>query len=330
MRELFIKVKDVRVFVSTVSSVLSNPEIMNLKDYNIAIVDEATQILEPHLVGILSKIEKFILIGDEKQLPAVVIQEESKTKVESELLKGIQLDNLSNSLFERLLKRCLYKNWNAYNILTYQARMHEDIQDFPNRYFYNNNLKTMPSNDWQLSETGVIKSNDENEIIKLLSSSRVVFINTEREFKSKVNIAEAKQVKLIVNELIANLAESFNENSIGIISPFRAQCAEIYRQLGIELKQKILCDTVERFQGSEKDIIIISLAVNYEVQLQTIQSIAQFGDTIVDRKLNVAMTRAKHNLIILGNESILNKSQIYSDLIDYIKGIGGFFEMGEN
>ena len=96
-----------------------------------------------------------------------------------------------------------------------------------------------------------------------------------------------------------------------------------------EIRKTITVDTVERFQGSERDIIIYSFATNNTHLLNNVQSITKFGNSEVDRKLNVAMTRAKHHLILLGNREILSKSSLYRELIEYIEDKNGFYDFSD-
>ncbi|MEZ4955408.1 MAG: AAA domain-containing protein [Saprospiraceae bacterium] len=134
-----------RIFVSTLASLSNNLQLLELKKFRRVVIDEASQILEPMLVGLLPQFEQFILIGDHKQLPAVVTQDAKASAVTDEKLKGIGLHNLRNSLFERLYKRCLENGWHwAYDLLSHQGRMHEDIMRFPGRHFYEGKLKILP------------------------------------------------------------------------------------------------------------------------------------------------------------------------------------------
>ena len=112
-------IKSSRVFVGTTTSINANSNIFLLKQFDLAIIDEASQILEPHLIGLLSAyrnnklaIRKFILIGDHKQLPAVVQQSKEEAAIEeTDILKSIALSNCNNSLFERLYSK--YRNREA-------------------------------------------------------------------------------------------------------------------------------------------------------------------------------------------------------------------------
>jgi DNA replication ATP-dependent helicase Dna2 len=329
-RELYIKILNTRIFVSTVSSVLSNPEIMDIKKFDIAVIDEATQILEPQIVGILSDVKRFIMIGDEKQLPAVVSQSSKHLKIENELLNEIHLTNFSGSLFERLLKNCIDKQWvHAFGMLNYQARMHKDIQEFPNSRFYNYELMTFPQLDWQNSDEHKFKTNSENPLEILLSKSRIIFIQSESEKNSKVHFKEAKRVAALINTISEVYGKSFNDRTVGVIAPFRAQCYEIYKNLPPNVSTQVTVDTVERFQGSEREIIIISFALNNIYQMKNMQSLLQLGNVNIDRKLNVALTRARQHLILLGVPEILSYSAIFHDLIEFIKQKNGYISSDE-
>lgn len=101
-------------FVGTVATLSAKAELFRLKTFDVALIDEATQILEPQLLGLLcmrgvtggNAIGKFVLIGDHKQLPAVVLQSSEQSEVYDESLRTIGLCNLKDSLFERFLPQC--------------------------------------------------------------------------------------------------------------------------------------------------------------------------------------------------------------------------------
>jgi DNA replication ATP-dependent helicase Dna2 len=108
----------------------------------------------------------------------------------------------------------------------------------------------------------------------------------------------------------------FHSRSVGIITPYRAQIAQIRQALlqkGMDV-DLITIDTVERYQGGARDIIIISLSTNTAAQFRSLISLSEEG---VDRKLNVALTRAREQLIILGNEELLSGNEVYRELMRY-------------
>lgn len=332
MKEVFKNILKTRVFVSTVSSVIANPEILQIKNFNTAIIDEASQILESNIIGILSFIPRFIMIGDEKQLPSIVTQSPNHLTINEDSpfydqLSRINFTTLSSSLFERLLKQCDEHGWkDAFGMLGRQARMHEDIQEFSNEMFYSGSLRTFEGNDWQISEEQVFSEESDNKIERMLASSRVVFINSEIEQGSKLHLQEAANTVEIIKLIAYIYGDDFNENTVGVISPFRAQCAEILIRLPGELRDKASVDTVERFQGSERDIIIISYAVNNKYHAENLPSIAELNGRIIDRKLNVALTRARRHMIIMGNADLLSEVGVYAELISSIREKASFYD----
>ncbi len=324
---VFKKIKNSRIIVSTVSSALTNPEIFDIKKFDTVIVDEASQILESYLIGIVSKIKKFILIGDEKQLPAITLQSKLRTIVSDEDLSGIHLNATDCSLFERLLLICKKNGWqDSYSLLDKQARMHQDIMEFPNKYFYYNQLSVFDE-EKQSSAIEYFKKDSEDELERLLSSHRVIFIESKPDSHQKINLSEVAATVKIIETIKRVYGPDFKQSTVGVISPFRAQCASILKRFPMEYADLITVDTVERFQGSEREIIILSTATNSKFLLDKIQSITQFDDSIVDRKLNVSMTRARNHLIILGNPGILESSPIYRELMNYIKNKKAYFQL---
>ena len=117
------------------------------------------------------------------------------------------------------------------------------------------------------------------------------------------------------------------QKSIGIIVPYRNQIAMIRKeleQLRLPAIEKISIDTVERYQGSQRDVIIYSFTIQNRFQLEflTANTFVEDGKPI-DRKLNVAITRARKQLILTGNEATLRQNFLFSELIDYIEKRGG-------
>lgn len=332
-----------RIYISTVASMASKMDIFKLKKFNVVIVDEASQILEPQIIGILPKCDKFILIGDHKQLPAIVLQDVEASKTKNELLESIGLENRKNSLFERLYAFCEKNNLNfAFDILTYQGRMHKDIALFPNHSFYDSKLQqaydipTLNEIDKKELERQVLslnlKSQTKNTLEDLLSKKRLIYFQSKIDKKNhfgKSNLQEANLVVKIVDAVKKlyelNNKKFENKKSIGVIAPFRNQIALIKQQLEeaeIPNYEDITVDTVERYQGSQRDVIIFSFAINNPYQLNGIVNLNDDGT--VDRKLNVALTRAKEQLILIGNDSILSNNLIYFKLIEFVKSQGGY------
>ncbi len=327
-------IEDCRVFITTVLTYQRSSELRHFLEVKkgtnsavqgdkfkiTAIVDEASQLLEPQIVGILGSTDKFILIGDEKQLPAIVLQSEDTAVTDKEVLHEIELKSLSNSLFERLLKQCRKKGWtDAYGMLEFQGRMHEQIAAFPNQYFYHSKLKnflpeqTLPIPDYLQDIEGAPK------FLKVLQQFRSIFIKTDTEPERNRNVQEAKTVRWLLNQLVPLFSKEELKDAIGVITPYRSQIAEIKRQLHDEEDfQDITVDTVERYQGGQKRIIIVSFAVNDFSQLRYLPVLNE--DRTVDKRLNVTLTRAQDHLILIGNTDVLEHGAIYRQLVEHYKG----------
>lgn len=318
-------IEEHRIFVATVSSMSSKQELLDLKQFNRVIIDEASQILEPMLVGLLPHFKRFILVGDHKQLPAVVTQDKERSMVKEAALNDLGLHNLRDSLFERLFLRCKSQKWTwAYDMLSHQGRMHNDIMAFPNQYFYGENLKILPEY-CKVDQESILEyqlSENPTDLEKQLITNRIGYIPTKVDFDnkaSKTNIYEAEWIAKLVDTYCTiyktnNRPIDFNK-TIGIITPYRAQIAQIKGELRRYNKgyENFSVDTVERYQGSAREVILISLCLNRESQLDSLVSLSTDGQ--VDRKLNVALTRARKHLIVVGNEVLMQMSPIYWKLI---------------
>ncbi|MBN8676633.1 MAG: AAA family ATPase [Chitinophagales bacterium] len=312
LNELYETVAQTRVFVSTQATFSGSLDLLKFKKFHTLIVDEASQLLEPQLAGILPQFERFLMIGDDNQLPAVVLQPEEETRAEAPELHAIELKNFRESLFTRLLHNAKKRGWtDCYGLLEYHYRMHADIAAFPNEHFYGNQLRTgLPE-----QQAPIAWPPDEHQFHPLFRQ-RVAFVPTRLEITPKVNDQEAT----LVAELIAYVHQLYGERfdptqTVGVITPFRAQIAKIRQKLP-EQYQAVTIDTVERFQGSERDVIIVSFAVKNAFQLRSIQSINAEG---VDRKLNVMLTRAREHLILMGVPEVLRMSGFLGRLVD---GVG--------
>lgn len=332
------RLQDVRIYVATVASLATKGDLLQFKSFDVVIVDEASQILEPQIIGLLAQIPKFILIGDHKQLPAIVLQSQKRAETVSDELKEIGLESLKNSLFERLLMQAQQKNWDwAYGMLTDQGRMHEEIAWFANHYFYDDSLNTVKP--VQIAPiTNRYTTYDPNSPLEtLLATRRLAFIpsyiHTDDSPGAKCNTFEAELVVCMIQKIIALYAKnglSFDpEKSVGVITPYRNQIAMIKLKLeeaGISGHENICVDTVERYQGGQRDIIIYSFSVNSRRQVDMLPNLSD--DSRVDRKLNVAVTRAKEQLIFTGQSQLLNSQLLFKHLSEWIIDSGGYVQEG--
>ncbi|MCX7929994.1 MAG: AAA domain-containing protein [Chlorobi bacterium] len=311
--ELLQRLDRARIVVATVPFLNANGVLFNLKTFTTAIVDEASQLLEPHLIGVVSRVNRFILIGDACQLPAVVQQDERMCVVSHELFDDIMLQRLDSSLFERLLRLAKRNGWEwAHGRLTEQARMHRLIAEYPGTMFYGVEFGTV--NQWQQSDDNVLELNAAPDFLRY----RLVFIETPQEPNSGYNRIEAEIAATCATSLIRSRKSQF---TVGIVTPFRKQIRTIVSYLGVA-SEHVTVDTVERFQGSERDHIIISCAVNTAGDMRLVESVTVFDGRTIDRKLNVALTRARQQVIVLGCAAILRSSPAYGNLIRHIADRG--------
>ena len=322
---LLNEIKETRIFISTLSSINGKQELFNLKHFDVAIIDEASQILEPQLMGVLSKVEKFILIGDHNQLATIVLQNEYSSVITEQPLLDIGIENCRISFFERLLHTCKKNQWTqAFSQLKDQGRMHIDIASFPSKFFYEENL--FPIMEWQSNPLTLIDTKN-TEMDSWIANNRMLFLSTqdmiENSASNKINHNEADTIVLLVQSILKVYKQSnkpLNTSQIGIIAPYRNQIALIKQKLAtanIPEHELISVDTVERYQGSQRDIILVSFCVNKAYQLDFLCNLNKDGT--VDRKLNVALTRARKQLFMVGNGQILRRHPIYATLLDFVK-----------
>lgn len=334
-----------RVIVGTTTSLNSHIALFQMKPFSLAVIDEASQILEPHLMGLLCAryddqpaIRKLVFIGDHKQLPAVVQQEESVSRVDNDLLKSINLTDCRLSLFERLLK-CYGKDESVTYMLRKQGRMHQDIALFPNMAFYDNQLEVVPLSHQLVSLPQT--DNGQNGIDNLLRTRRIIFIDADVPKDSpsdKVNQTEANMIAAMVERIFQKEKDNGfdTDKTVGVIVPYRNQITTVRNAIdhyGIPLLHDITIDTVERFQGSQRKYIIYGFTVQKYYQLAFLTSHVfedEIDGCIVDRKLNVAMTRAEEHLLMVGNARLLAHNLTFYKLMEFVRNKNGFFRVAES
>ncbi len=336
LAEIKGKILDTQVIVGTTSTMLSRSYLFSLKHFDLAIVDEASQILEPNIVGLLTHPDKFILIGDYKQLPAVVQQDASLSIVTDAQLNAIGLTDCRNSLFERLIRiEQMNHRTDFMGVLSRQGRMHPDIAEFPNHEFYfAEHLRPVPLAHQCEGSLGYTPTTGD-ALDQALTDHRLVFIASadcrRPDISDKVNTDEARIVADVLRRTRRFYGDRFDAaKTVGVIVPYRNQIAMIRKEierLGMPELADISIDTVERYQGSQRDVIIYSFTIQqrYQLDFLTANSFAEDGH-VIDRKLNVALTRARKQLVLTGNVGTLRQSPVFSRLISFIKRNGGYIE----
>ncbi|WP_151088571.1 AAA domain-containing protein [Hymenobacter baengnokdamensis] len=327
------------LYVGTISSLLGRPELFQLKNFDVAVVDEASQVLEGPMLALLAKARKFILIGDHRQLPAVVTQEPEASAVApavAELLREqLGLTNLRNSYFERLFRRAETQWPYAHGTLANQYRAHAELAALVNDDFYGGQLRSPAP--WQHASLNPsawpAPLAPADAFGEALRRQRLVFVPTRRQpddFSQKESSQEAELAARAALQVAQGYGAQFDPDAtLGIIASYRNQAARIRARLaqlaqehGLPALAQVSVDTVERYQGSQREVIIVSFCCHHEHQLEAMVSPDETGQ--VDRKLNVAVTRARQQLVLLGNELILSRAPHHAGLLARVRKGGGW------
>lgn len=331
-----------RIFVGTVASISSKMSLFNLKSFEVAIIDEASQILEPHLLGILSActprgenaVRRFVMIGDHKQLPAVVQQSDKDTEVHAPSLNACGINNMNISLFERLYRWNRFAgNSSSYDMLRQQGRMHPVVASFVNDYFYDGQLELVPL-EHQLDLLDY-EYDWNNGVEAFLARNRIGFVPSVAE-RERVSFKSNESEAMIIAEMASGILSLYERNgltfdpetTLGIITPYRSQIAIIRKALQkkqLPLLDNVVVDTVERFQGSQREVILYSFCVNHDFQLQMLSNEIEEDGVMIDRKLNVVMTRAKKQLFMTGVPELIQLNQTYRKLLNHITEKGEYY-----
>ncbi len=247
---------------------------MREQTFDVAVIDEATQLTEPDTLAALTRAERFVLVGDHEQLPPVV-----------------KTESMGESLFERLMES--YPE--AGVLLDRQYRMSQRIQAFPSSEFYDGALRPA---------TGEVAGQHPRDIADGLPEERsdpVSFVDVPGDAGRHTDAAEAERV----GELVERFSDAgVPVSDIGVIAPFRAQVGEIARRV----PERVTVDTVDRFQGSSEEVVIVSFVATGELD----------GPIFEDyRRLNVALTRAKKALVLVGDREALTTDPVYGRMVEW-------------
>ncbi|RAU83491.1 AAA domain-containing protein [Pontibacter arcticus] len=286
----------------------ANKAIRHL-EYDTVFIDEAAQALEPACWIPISRTKRVVLAGDHFQLPPTVKSFEAE--------KG----GLGKTLFEK----CIERQPKVAVMLKTQYRMHHHIMEFSNQQFYGGELMAHES----------VHSSDLHTFNPVFAAGLAVeFIDTagcgfnEAVRPESQSSANPEEADLLVSHLV-NLLKSYEPTEmeehlkIGVIAPYRAQINYLqdkveHTPLLNELRQKrhLTIGTVDSFQGQERDIICISM-----VRSNDQGEIGFLGD---QRRMNVAMTRARKKLIVVGDSATLSQHEFYASFLNYVESINAY------
>ena len=276
--------------------------IMREQSFDVAVIDEASQLTEPNTMAALNRADRFVLVGDHQQLPPVVqaapdVDVDVDVDVDSAVAESDDTTTespataLSTSLFERLIEQ--YPE--ASVMLSRQYRMCQRIQAFSSAEFYDGTLRPATATVATQSVSDLV----DPALLPAELREAVAFIDPDGTRVGNTNPTEADRVAEIVE---AFTDAGVDPDAIGVIAPFRAQVAELSRRVDVTV------DTVDRFQGSSKEIIVLSFVATGRLAGPL------FEDT---RRINVALTRAKKALVLVGDRKALAAEPFYTRLLDW-------------
>lgn len=285
--------------------------------FHTCVMDEAAQALEPAAWIPIAKCSRVVLAGDPFQLPPTVKSMEAAR----------------GGLSKTLIERCLELLPDAVHLLDVQYRMHQSIMDFSNQYFYDGALKAHDS----VEGRRLLSLDPGGEIVTVFEP--VLFVDTAGTgFEEKINKDTAKdstryaskynpEEALLLREHLLQLLEKFPDPdhfpSIGLLSPYREQVNymedmvredEVLSPLFAD--SQIVVNTIDGFQGQERDVIYISL-----VRSNPKSEIGFLSDY---RRMNVAMTRARKLLVVIGDSATIGNNAFYAKFLAYCEEKGGY------
>lgn len=281
----------------------SDSFVLSRRRFDLVVIDEAGQSTEPGSWIPLLKSERVILAGDHQQLPPTVLSKEA--------MEG----GYAKSMMERL---------NEMNAATFtkrldlQYRMHEAIMNFSSREFYENGLKAFDDVKYRLLKdlVGFQSSNLGDHPSEFVDTAGAGYEEeVEADSGSRLNRKEADFVGKRIEEL---LAAGLKAEDIAVISPYSAQ-VRLLRERFPDPKLEI--DTIDGFQGREKEAVIITLVRSNDDQ--------EIGFLKEKRRMNVAMTRAKRYLLMIGDSATLSSDPFFQRMISYMEEIGAYRSIWE-
>jgi DNA replication ATP-dependent helicase Dna2 len=284
--------------------------LLRALDFDVALVDEAGQLTEPGTLAAINRAERFVLVGDHNQLPPVV-QSESGTATGSGSGGRSATDSAPvwtepgsdepAALGRSLLERLIGIHPDASVLLDRQYRMSQRIQAFPSAEFYDGRLR--PATPEIASQSLSDLDGVDPEGLPADLQDPVALRPVSGGQSGNANPREAETVAEAVDALVA---VGVSPADIGVIAPFRAQVATIDRALDRDL----VVDTVDRFQGSAREAIVVSFVASGSLDSPV------FDD---HRRANVALTRAKRQLVLVGDPDALAEDPVYARMVEWAR-----------
>lgn len=278
-------------------------DILRGRSFDWCVMDEASQCTEPAAWIPLQFADHLILAGDHFQLPPTVVSPEA-------LFEGFNV-----SLMERLLTDLDPK---LARLLTTQYRMHKDIMEFSSQVFYDGSLLADSSvrNGLLISLPGVTENELTNCAIHFIDTAGASY-DEEVEINSDSHF-NRKEAELVVSKLISLRESGLSGQQIAVITPYSAQVRLLREKL---VDPEIEIDSVDGFQGREKEAVIVSMVrSNRDGEIGFLSDI---------RRMNVALTRARRKLIVIGDSATISAHPFYQKMLAYFEGLGAYHSIWE-
>ena len=278
--------------------------------FDVLVTDEASQVLTPALLLGAQKVSRVVLAGDHKQLPPTIISESAARK------------GLSDTTFEKAIA---HQNAEGFStMLTVQHRMHEHLMAFSSKAFYDDKLVAHESvKSHSILDFGKFE-NDIAPGARVLDVIDTAGAGFEEQAVAHSESRSNPQEAVVVGHVVrALLDEGLEPAQVGVITPYAGQVAQLSGVLSEAVLQGLEIDSVDGFQGREKDVIVVSL-----VRSNPLMEIGFVGDV---RRLNVAVTRAKRKLVVVGDSATLAAAEIFRQYFDQAMASESYrsvFELG--
>ncbi|TWT53476.1 RecBCD enzyme subunit RecD [Rubripirellula amarantea] len=278
-------------------------DLLGDREFDTVVVDEACQATLPSIWQAALRADRLILAGDHQQLPPTILSDPASKA-------GMNL-----SLMQRLVER---EGEQVYRRLKVQYRMHESIMQFSSDHFYDGDLVADASvRAHRLCDLpNVAESNITTDTIQFIDTAGAEYDEElEQHGESKLNPKEANLIVRLVKEVMDS---GVRADQIAVIAPYAAQVRAIRNRLD---DHEIEIDTVDGFQGREKEIVLITM-----VRSNAEGEIGFLADT---RRTNVAITRARRKLVIVGDSATLGRNPFYAKLLEHFEACDAYRSVWE-
>ncbi|TWT72329.1 AAA domain-containing protein [Crateriforma conspicua] len=278
-------------------------DLLGKRDFDLVVIDEACQCTETGIWQAVDRAERLVIAGDHFQLPPTVLSDQAAD------------DGMRRSTMQRLVER---DGEAIFRRLKVQYRMHQQIMRFSSDTFYDSDLVADASvKERLLADLPHVENNrwTDSPLMLIDTAGAGMDEQLEPDGLSKLNPGEANVIVFLVRQLIES---GVRPSEIAIIAPYAAQVRCLRSRLD---DHRIEVDTVDGFQGREKDVVLLTMVRSNET--------GEIGFLKDTRRTNVAMTRAKRRLVVVGDSGTLGNDAFYADMLQYFDDQSAYHSVWE-